>query len=131
MKNEEFVKAIGVSLVISLLAGMTEYLFSIIDGKIMLRYIFEHFVCFPDIGISSKTIVNCFYPTLLSAMIVELVNHRLKFAKLMIFIFALAGLTFIVTLVTDNVVVDFIAACLALIFCYFCFHFLFYRNDEE
>lgn len=30
MKNEEFVKAIGVSLVISLLAGMTEYLFKLL-----------------------------------------------------------------------------------------------------
>lgn len=131
MKNEEFVKAIGVSLIISLLAGMVEYLFSIIDGKIMLQYIFEHFVCFPNIGSISKTIVNCFYPTMLSAMIIELVYHQLKFAKLMISVFALAGLTFFVTLVMDNVAVDFIAASMALIYCFLCFHFLFYRKDEE
>ena len=60
MKNEEFVKAIGVSLVISLLVGMIEYLLSIIDGKIMLQYILEHFVCFPDIGSISFLPNNAF-----------------------------------------------------------------------
>lgn len=131
MKNEDFVKAIGVSLVISLLAGMVEYLFSVIDGVIMLRYILEHSICFPDIRSVSKTIVNCFYPTMLSAMVIELVYHQLRFAKMMIAVFAVAGLTFFVTLVTDNVFVDCIAACMAFLYCFLCFRFLFNRKDKE
>lgn len=131
MKNEDFVKAIGVSLVISLLAGMVEYLFSEIDGSIMLWYILEHSICFPDIRSSSKTIVNCFYPTLLSAMLIELVYHQLRFAKVMISVFAISGVIFLITLMTDNVVVDCIAACVAFFNCFLCFRFLFDRKDEE
>lgn len=131
MKNEDFVKAIGVSLVISLLAGMVEYLFSIIDGMTMLRYILGHSVCFPDIESVSKTVVNCFYPTLLSAMTIELAFHRPKYAKMMITVFAAAGFTFMVTLVTDNVIVDCIAACMAFLYCYLCFRFLFKRKTRS
>lgn len=131
MKNEDFVKAIGVSLVISLLAGMEEYLFSIIDGMTMLRYILVHSMCFTDIESVSKTVVNCFYPTLLSAMTVELAYHQLRCAKVIITVYVVAGFTFIVTLVTDNVFVDFIAACMAFLYCYLCFLFLFNRKMES
>ncbi len=111
MKNENFIKAIGVSSVISLLAGIVEYLFFITNSMIMLWYILEHSICFPDIESVSKTIVNCFYPTLLSAIMVKLDFHRSKYAKAIIAVFTDARFTFMVTLY--NVFVNCIVACMA------------------
>lgn len=96
-EKEDFVKVIGVSVVISLQAGMREYLFSVSDGMTMLWYILEHSVCFPDIESVSKTIVSCFYKTLSSITIIEMTFRRPKYAKVMFTVFMAAGSTFIVT----------------------------------